>query len=748
MSVQEDLAQSVQLAKQKDLLTDEHVVLVSDTEPEETEKSPNVMKDKHPETDVTDTEPREPGPSKTKQDNTRKSSRERRLTPKMLELKQQESAQKERKFRSVYDKWKTQAKEVRSKLKSECSESDLYNMMDAVEKLETEMKELYENIRHDITPSQEIRRKIDACTAVSSDLLGLMRVRLSEEEEDFDADAEKARLRMLLDNEYAKSIYGSSTSKSIARSSCSNFSAESPSISVKRAETAAQLAAKKAEIEMEAAIDAQRRQLKQLENQRDIEVIEAKLKVYNDEELKVKSERCSSPRSEARYPGSLDPFTGQQEGQVTKNEATLLQTLQESMALTRLPVPEPSIFSGDPLKFTEWSTSFKALIERRCSNSADRLFYLQKYISGEAKSVLEGSFYRKDEEAYEQAWEKLNARYGHSFVVQRAYREKLNKWPKIASKEYVKLREFSDFLQTCSDAMPHVKGLQVLNDCEENQKMLVKLPDWITSRWNRYVTEQLDQAKDYPSFKEFASFVSKEARIACNPVSSLYALKPSEEKGFREIKRPKANTFATNVKASDVSPTTKSVDIDNNKTKEKWSPPANHSNQVRCMCCGENHSLHKCQRLMERSVEEKRKFVQENKLCFACLRKGHNSKDCRNKAMCGICKRHHPTPLHEDRLPAVKAPPQSISQAGESTSSLSCCVTGDEGGSTSMIVPVWISASSAPDSEILVYALLDTQSSHTFIDKEVCEKLKTPTEPVKLKLSTMIAKDSIVKSQS
>ena len=43
--------------------------------------------------------------------------------------------------------------------------------------------------------------------------------------------------------------------------------------------------------------------------------------------------------------------------------------------------------------------------------------------------------------------------------------------------------------------MSHIKGLQVLNDCEENQKMLAKLPEWVTSRWNRYVTEQLDEAR-------------------------------------------------------------------------------------------------------------------------------------------------------------------------------------------------------------------------------------------------------------
>ncbi len=142
------------------------------------------------------------------------------------------------------------------------------------------------------------------------------------------------------------------------------------------------------------------------------------------------------------------------------------------------------------------------------------MFYLQKYVSGEAQSVLEGSFYRKDNEAYDQAWEALNSRYVHPFVIQCAFREKLNNWLRIGSRESVKLRQFSDFLAACSNAMPHIKGLQVLNDCEENQKMLQKLPDWMTSRWNRHVTMQLRQLEEYPSFQEFADFVAQEAEIA------------------------------------------------------------------------------------------------------------------------------------------------------------------------------------------------------------------------------------------
>ncbi|KAJ8338703.1 hypothetical protein SKAU_G00354890 [Synaphobranchus kaupii] len=423
------------------------------------------------------------------------------------------------------------------------------------------------------------------------------------------------------------------------------------------------------------------------------------------------------------------------------------------MVLTRLPAPEPSVFSGDALNFLEWSTSFKALIERRCTNTADKLFYLQKYISGEARSVLEGSFFRNDDEAYDQAWETLNTRYGHPFVIQRAFRDKLNNWPKISSRESIKLRQYSDFLTPCSNALPHVKGLQVLNDCEENKKMLQKLHDWVTSRWNRHVTRQLKQTEDYPSFKECADFIAQEAEIACNPMTSFHALKPTEERQFRDVKRPKANAFLTNATAPEKSQSTTWVKTHN--AAEGSSKESFGSNPVKCMYCEESHSIHKCQKLLGQPVENKKRFIIDNKLCFGCLRRGHNSKDCKKKATCGICKKYHPTPLHEDRPPAEKTSAHAMqaeeantspTQAEENTSSLSCYVNRGGEGSTSMIVPVWIS-SDTTESETLVYALLDTQSSNTFVDREVCERMGAVLEPVKLMLSTMMGKDSVVKSE-
>ena len=77
--------------------------------------------------------------------------------------------------------------------------------------------------------------------------------------------------------------------------------------------------------------------------------------------------------------------------------------------------------------------------------------------------------------------------------------------------------------------MPYVQGLQVLNDCVENQRMVSKLPDWLSSHWIRTVTEYQDEYKMFPSFSHFVKFLNKEARIACNPITSLQAIKLTEQ---------------------------------------------------------------------------------------------------------------------------------------------------------------------------------------------------------------------------
>ena len=60
-------------------------------------------------------------------------------------------------------------------------------------------------------------------------------------------------------------------------------------------------------------------------------------------------------------------------------------------------------------------------------------------------------------------------------------------------------------------------------------------------------------------------------------------------------------------------------------------------------------------------------------------------------------------------------------------------------------MPVLISSTSNPETETLVYALLDT---NTFVAQEVGVKMGAGLEPVKLRLTTIMGKDYIVQSKS
>ena len=92
-----------------------------------------------------------------------------------------------------------------------------------------------------------------------------------------------------------------------------------------------------------------------------------------------------------------------------------------------------------------------SLIDSKAISSADKLYYLRKYVGGPARKTLEGTFYRNDSEAYRDAWDKMNHRYGHPFVIQRAFRDRLTEWPKVQPKDAEGLRDFSDFLNACQD---------------------------------------------------------------------------------------------------------------------------------------------------------------------------------------------------------------------------------------------------------------------------------------------------------
>ena len=418
--------------------------------------------------------------------------------------------------------------------------------------------------------------------------------------------------------------------------------------------------------------------------------------------------------------------------QLNENDITnLMKTVTDSVNLSRLPLPEPPTFDGDPLQYPAWKVSFTTLIESRQIPASERIHYMKQYLKGEAREAVEALFYLDTEQAYKSARDILEERYGNQFLVAEAFRDKLECWPKIGSNDHKSLRKLADFLKQCLIAMSHIDDLKILNDCRENRKILQKLPEWVTRRWSRTI----DTTKKYPDFKQFVEFIAREADIVCNPITLLKGTKSTQDKAvkFENVKTERncksKKVSSASIFLNDTSATTKNSESISTKKNVRSSY---HS----CIFCDRSgHNIYECQQFRKKTPLDRKEFIMKRGLCLGCLRYGHVSKDCKKKSICEKCKNKHPTCLHGDyevlypnKKPSTEEKLANVhSSLQQDSKTLQC----------SMTVPVYISSEENPEKEILIYALLDTQSDTTFITDQTTKELKAVTQPASLNISTM-----------
>jgi ribosomal protein S27AE len=293
--------------------------------------------------------------------------------------------------------------------------------------------------------------------------------------------------------------------------------------------------------------------------------------------------------------------------------------------LSRLPVQEPSVFTGDPLCYPAWKSAFSLLIERKNIPDSEKILYIQRYVSGKALEAVKGLFLVKDGSAYRQALQILETRFGHPFVVAQAFRSKLDSWPTLKSKDCLSLQSFSDFLQQCCVAKSEVGGLNVLDDTSYLKNLTGKLPERMRLRWAREVVEKKRRTQKYPTFEDLSLFVQRESEIANEPVFGAGGAELSS--GVSQYVKPALSG-----------------------NKASFSVQLDHSEEDCIFCQKSGHSILVCKDFKSRTIDERKKFVMSKGLCFACAKGGHMARSCKNRALCGKCGGKHPECLHDDNF--------------------------------------------------------------------------------------------------
>lgn len=186
-------------------------------------------------------------------------------TEKLLAYQQEERRKREKKIVSLYDQWKEDARNAREHLKLDASETQLAILIDTLETAKNKVLGAYNEFRQCVSPTVEMRRKMDACEAVTADITKIVNERITSIDGDFDAEREKSRLRTLLTRQYARSIFGSTVSQVSQEASNSSHRSVVSNLEAKRVDAAEEVAAKQAAYNVLLEETKQKERIKQLE---------------------------------------------------------------------------------------------------------------------------------------------------------------------------------------------------------------------------------------------------------------------------------------------------------------------------------------------------------------------------------------------------------------------------------------------------------------------------------------------------
>ena len=308
----------------------------------------------------------------------------------------------------------------------------------------------------------------------------------------------------------------------------------------------------------------------------------------------------------------------------------------------------------------------------------------------------------------------------------------------------------------CKNAMEGSKYLSKLAQPETIQKLVLKLPFSLRTRWRRLADHIMEVELRLVNFGDLADFVDNESRVATNLVFERIVddAKPRATGTNHLRKRPGERkspelSLATQIRSDQCPPTVAPCPV-----------PSSPEDNSKCPFCKSGHALDNCDSLRSRPYPERIQFLMSKNLCFGCLSNNHTARNCPKRNNCSFpnCTKKHPTVLHTNSTarsrPAADSP--TIPTLNEETTRVhNGMVSLDEdtrntGGASfpeigTAVVPVkvWTKDSETPT---ITYAFLDSGSSSTFCSETLMRQLGISGAETKISLTTLEKKDSIINS--
>ena len=298
----------------------------------------------------------------------------------------------------------------------------------------------------------------------------------------------------------------------------------------------------------------------------------------------------------------------------------------------KLPKLEIKSFSGDPKEYPTFISQFSASIDASNIAEVSKFAYLKSLIRGEASRAIAGLAVTP--ENYKNAIKILNERFEKKHLIINAIMEEMVQLDGVKSDKNTKaLRELSDKVE---NGIRSLDGLGV--EADQYGSLLVpiirgKLPAEVNLTLNR-------QVKGAGGENWEINDLQRALRDELEAREQMGAAKYDENSGVDKRKNHGGEKYHAGGRYQRHTSDTLMTD-----TSEKWKPHGgnrgvafkpNAGGSGGCPFCKKEHFADKCTTLT--GVNERRAYIEENRLCWICLRGGHASKNCQSTKKCWTCK--------------------------------------------------------------------------------------------------------------
>ncbi|XP_055623324.1 uncharacterized protein LOC129766751 [Toxorhynchites rutilus septentrionalis] len=341
----------------------------------------------------------------------------------------------------------------------------------------------------------------------------------------------------------------------------------------------------------------------------------------------------------------------------------------QQIAARQVVSKELPVFSGDPLDWPLFISSFRHSTETCGYSDSENLLRLQRCLKGSSEQIV------------------------------KVMVTKLRETPAPKANRMDTLVKFGLTVQNLAAHLRAVGQERHLSNPILLQELVDKLPDAVKFNWALY--QQQLPVVDLSTFSDYM------AKVA-SATSTIVSCDMDSKHVHRDDRRPKEKGY---VNAHAVE--TAQFSRETADGKQRIHPSTEIIKKSCSVCSGGNHQATNCATFKKLSVDERWKIVKDRKLCRRCLI-AHTRWPCKGE-ICGVggCQKRHNRLLHYD-------PSSTESKPGVSVNATVTIHRQSAASTLFRVIPVTLYGEKG---QINTHAFLDDGSSVTLVEQAIVDSL-------------------------